>query len=106
MSLRDESIYYAIERKKKTLDTVPENPMDLFDELDRQHFDSLPDNVYHKHPRQKRWYFFVNIPGHERVDFCTDFAYLFNYPDDIKPDWLAAIEECKSMLIEDGYQLP
>lgn len=27
---------------------------------------------------------------------------LFNYPDDIKPDWLAAIEECKQLLRDDG----
>lgn len=27
---------------------------------------------------------------------------LFNYPDNIKPDWLAAIEECKHLLREDG----
>jgi hypothetical protein len=30
---------------------------------------------------------------------------LFNYPDDIKQDWLDAIEECKQMLIEDGYDV-
>lgn len=29
-------------------------------------------------------------------------SYLFNYPDDIKDDWKALLEECKQLLIEDG----
>ena len=106
LSLRAEAIHYTIERKKKMLGVIPENPMDMFDELDIQCFDSLPDDVYYKHPRRKRWYFYINIPGHERIDFCEDFAFLFNYPDDIKPDWKDALEECKKLLIEDGFELP
>lgn len=31
-----------------------------------------------------------------------DFEKLYNYPDDIKSDWKALLEECKQMLIEDG----
>ena len=30
------------------------------------------------------------------------FSKLFTAPDDIKPDWKAAIEECKKMLEKDG----
>lgn len=33
------------------------------------------------------------------------YSYLFNYPDDIKPDWKALLEECKQMLIEDGIDI-
>lgn len=76
-------------------------------ELQQLYIDKLPDDVYYKEPiRKKRWYCFVNIPGHERIDFNTKYAFLFNYPDDIKPDWKAAIEETKNMLIEDGFELP
>lgn len=33
------------------------------------------------------------------------YSRLFNYPDDIKPDWKALLEECKQMLIEDGIDI-
>lgn len=33
------------------------------------------------------------------------YSYLFNYPDDIKDDWRALLEECKQLLIEDGIDL-
>ena len=35
----------------------------------------------------------------------SQYSYLYNYPDDIKPDWLALIEECKQMLIADGIEI-
>ena len=31
------------------------------------------------------------------------FSKLYNYPADIKPDWLAVLNECKLLLIADGY---
>ena len=34
-----------------------------------------------------------------------EYSYLYNYPDDIKPDWKALIEECKQMLIDDGVDV-
>ena len=34
-----------------------------------------------------------------------EYSYLYNYPDDIKSDWLALIEECKQMLIADGIEV-
>lgn len=34
-----------------------------------------------------------------------EYSYLYNYPDDIKPDWKALLEECKQMLIKDGIVL-
>ena len=33
------------------------------------------------------------------------YSYLYNYPDNIKPDWKALIEECKQMLIDDGIDI-
>ena len=33
------------------------------------------------------------------------YSYLYNYPDDIKPDWKALLEECKQMLIDDGIEV-
>lgn len=50
----------------------------------------------------------------EKIPFEYDFkwcplskrySYLFNYPDDIKDDWRALLEECKQLLIEDGIDL-
>lgn len=64
-----------------------------------------PDDVYHEKPRAKRWGFCVDIPGHEKIDYHKDTAFLFNTPQDIKPDWAKAIAECKAMLREDGYDV-
>ena len=33
------------------------------------------------------------------------YSYLYNYPEDIKPDWLAVIEECTQLLINDGIEI-
>ena len=62
--------------------------------------DSIPDDQYHWKPRAERWYFYRG-----ELPLCRPYAYLFNYPDDIKPDWKAAIDECREMLFEDGYEL-
>ena len=105
LSLRAESIMYALERKKKQGIVIPENPMDVFDEWDKQYFNSLPDDEYHTKPRRKRWYFYIDIPGREYIDMHEKYVHLFNYPKDIKPDWLAAIEETKTLLREDGYNV-
>lgn len=34
-----------------------------------------------------------------------EYSYLYNYPDDIKPDWKALLEECRQMLIDDGVDI-
>lgn len=34
-----------------------------------------------------------------------EYSYLFNYPDDIKPDWKALLEECKQIMINDGINI-
>lgn len=59
----------------------------------------LPDDRYYEiEDRKYRWYFFC-------AGECKSWAPLFNYPKDIKDDWLAGIEETKQLLIEDGYDL-
>lgn len=34
-----------------------------------------------------------------------EYSYIYNYPKNIKDDWLKALEECKEMLIKDGVNL-
>ena len=106
LSLRAESEWYEQERIK---DGFYENFSKETAEklkLSRQKtIDKLPDDEYYKTPRRKRWCFYINIPGQERIDYKKNFAELWNYPEDIKPDWAAAIEECKSLLREDGFEV-
>lgn len=40
----------------------------------------------------------------EWYPFSKKFSALFTYPEDIKDDWMALIEECKQMLIADGVE--
>jgi hypothetical protein len=101
MSLRAEALEYYRRRLEK--DTEKDTPINR--KLDEEYFNSIPDDVYYKHPRKKRWYFYINIPNRERIDYFKDCAFLWNYPEDIKPDWLAAIEECKTLLREDGFEV-
>jgi hypothetical protein len=44
--------------------------------------------------------------GYNKIDAQAKYAFLFNYPKDIKADWEEAIQECKNLLIEDGFELP
>ena len=97
LSLRAEAIHYINERKKESPIHAPELQA-IFDEADEKYIARLPDNVYHRRERKYRWYFYLG-------GYCTKYAALFNYPEDIKPDWLAGIEECKSLLREDGYDV-
>ena len=57
-----------------------------------------PDDVYHEHPRAERW-------DYSKLPYFKKYAKLFNYPDNIKEDWLSGIEECKMMLREDGFDI-
>lgn len=41
----------------------------------------------------------------EWYPLCKRFSYLYNYPDDIKPDWKELLEECRRMLQEDGIEV-
>lgn len=112
LSLRAESQLYENQRiaegwYEKIQKRNPDYNIDKMKERNQRFIDKMPDDVYYEEPlRKKRWYCFYNIPGHERIDFHTEYAFLFNYPDDIKQDWKAAMEECRNMLIEDGFELP
>ena len=112
LSLRAESQLYEQERIAQGWYDVwksrhPDDDIKEMKATRQKTIAKLPDDVYYREPlRKKRWYFYVNIPGEEYIDFCEDYAFIFNYPDDIKPDWKDAIEECRGLLIEDGYELP
>lgn len=41
----------------------------------------------------------------EWYPLSKNYSKLFTYPEDIKDDWMALIEECKQMLIADGIDL-
>lgn len=104
MSLKAEAIYYdqlrQAEGKRDLLEDL--YPKDKAKQIRESRIASLPDNVYHKYPRKERWYCAQKDPtGKLSIILSKSFAKLFNYPNDIKSDWLAAIEETKQLLIED-----
>ena len=103
MSLRAEALEYYKRRMEKRPEQYSNNALSR--KLDEEYFNSIPDDQYHKYERSKRWYFYINIPGKDRVDYHKNYAFLWNYPEDIKPDWLEAIEECKTLLREDGFEI-
>ena len=68
------------------------------------------DNWYEQHEFWKSFYKETDRMIPIQYDFSwyplsKKFSYLFNYPDDIAPDWLVLLEECKQMLIEDGIDI-
>ena len=103
MSLRDE-VYEMIarERKREDFDERLERcgmTKLQWAELSLKEIEEAPPNVYYKiKDRKMRWYFFIG-------GYCKQFAYLWNYPKNIKEDWLAGIEETKTLLMEYGYDL-
>lgn len=103
LSLKAESQLYENERitdgwYEDFKEICPEFDIEEMKASRQRTINKLPDDVYHKRERKYRWYFYLS-------GYCTKHAKLFNYPDDIKPDWLAGIEECKAMLREDGYDV-
>lgn len=54
--------------------------------------DGLPD-IGPYDPDKRHWY-----------PIC-EYSLINNVPDDVKPDWKAAVEECKMMLKKDGIDL-
>lgn len=42
---------------------------------------------------------------HHWYPLCKEYSFLYNYPYDIKPDWLKLLNECKEMLIADGIEI-
>ena len=112
LSLRAESQLYEQERIAQGWyddwkNRYPDSNIEEMKAIRQKTIAKLPDDVYYREPeRKKRWGFFVNIPNRQYVDFHENFSFLFNYPDDIKPDWKDAIEECRGLLVEDGFELP
>ena len=102
LSIRAERDYYNKQFEKRhhirSYENAPAEVRELFERIEREALAGLPDDKYYTTPRCQRWYFFT-------AGYCHDYAYLFNYPDDIKPDWLSGIEECKQLLREDGYDV-
>ena len=95
MSIRDEMITTAMER-------IREDPAYAY-KVNWKAIDDAPDDRYHRRDRRRRWYFYNDITN--EADFDRNRMKLFNPPADIKPDWAAAIEECKQMIREDGYDI-
>lgn len=98
MTLRDVSRSYAEERIAKKKFLFADNEIDER-RITEKRLLEIPE-CYYKHPRNERWYFYY---PDGTIHYCKQFAYLFNFPEDIKPDWMDAIEETKSLLREDGY---
>ena len=46
-----------------------------------------------------------NLDNPKWYPLSKKYSYLYDYPDNIKPDWKALIEECKQMLIDDGIDI-
>lgn len=102
LTVQDVLLYFGI---YKTREEIPDALRERF-----------PDDRYHRYLRAERWYFAKEAILLNRVHLqkiggtapcpSEDYAFLLNYPEDIKPDWLQAIEECRSMIQEDGYTLP
>ena len=46
-----------------------------------------------------------NLDDQKWYPLSKKYSYLYNYPDNIKPDWKALLEECKQMLIDDGIEV-
>lgn len=41
----------------------------------------------------------------EWYPLSKDYSFLYDYPGDIKPDWLKILNECKELLIADGIEI-
>jgi transcriptional regulator with XRE-family HTH domain len=106
LSLKQEKLNRLEEEKKKPLHRLIKTICEIKGITPGQYFkeqeeaiNRLPDDRYYEiEDRKYRWYFFC-------AGECRSWAPLFNYPKDIKADWLAGIEETKQLLIEDGYDL-
>ena len=66
-------------------------------------------NYEHKRWKElKELYEDVQIPMKYQFEWyppSKQHSYLYDVPEDIKPDWKALLEECKALLIEDGIEV-
>lgn len=76
------------------------------------HAKSLYDETYEKR-RNLELDLAKKIPGyqpnpkyiHHWYPLSKDYSFLYNYPPDIKPDWMNILNECKELLIADGIEI-
>ena len=107
LSLRAESQLYEQERinngwYEEYSKKYPDEDIKHLKEVRQKTIAKLPDDIYYREPnRRYRWYCCWKLKDEEIIDFHKRFAFLFNYPEDIKEDWLAGIEETKKLLAED-----
>lgn len=101
MSLRDVAVSFTL---RGILDRIPEkdlesNKIEAFKQVLYEHYakEGYADDKYHEKTRNERWYFAMCN------NWCDDYVNLFNIPEDIRPDWLAGLEECKAMIRKDGF---
>lgn len=106
MSLRDDAIYYL---NKRLQDPEYKDPYLKYftpEEAEahhRKYIESLPTDIYYNESnRRYRWGCCHRFNNEEYLYWSPQYIKLLNYPEDIKPDWLAAIEETKKLLKEDG----
>lgn len=67
-----------------------------------KYLQTIPDNIYYKYPRKKRWYFYNADKSNKYYgELVKKDSFLFNFPADIKPDWEMAIKECITLLEKD-----
>ena len=103
MTLRDEAIcYFEQQIPSETLKNLSKEQKKIIAEYKKQLVEKESNDYYKEPNRYKRWSFYQN----GNIDFNQDFAYLFNFPENIKYDWKNAILECRKLLAEDGYVLP
>lgn len=103
MSLRDVAVSFTLKGLKDQMGgtEIPNIVYERAKEILYAHYEKegYADDKYHEKPRNERWYFAMCN------NWCDDYVNLFNIPDDIKPDWLAGLEECKAMIREDGFDV-
>lgn len=104
LSLRAEAEIYYDEYYKKNNETCFETLG--IKKTKEEYLANFSDTKYHmEEDRKKRWYFYREYDDIVIIDYEKEYAFLWNYPKDIKLDWLEAIEEVKDSLREDGFDI-
>ena len=104
LSLRAEAEIYYDEYYKKNNELCFET-LEI-KKTKEEYLANFSDTKYHmEEDRKKRWYFYREYDGKVTIDYEKEYAFLWNYPENIKHDWLDAIEEVKDLLREDGFNV-
>lgn len=90
--------YSKYEKRYKLIQPIQKAEFPNEESWEQQHkfFAELYEGEENKIPMeyQFEWY-----------PLCKRFSKLYDYPDDIKPDWKELLEECKEMLRRDGINV-